>query len=150
LALGVVGLLVVATNPFALVFVLPSLHAWLWIPHLRDRSTWVRAAVFAAGLAGPLLLVRMLAAQAGTGFATPWYLAELLSVGYVPLPVFVIVLAWAAAGAQLAALVSGRYSPYPSASELGLGPIRSTVRRAVLASRERKRASDDAKRALEG
>lgn len=150
LALGVVGLLVVATNPFALVFVLPSLHAWLWIPHLRDRSPWLRAAVFGAGLAGPLLLLRMLAAEAGTGWSTPWYLAELLSVGYVPIPVFVIVLAWAAAGAQLAALVSGRYAPYPSAAERGLGPLRSTVQRAVLASRARKRASGEAKRALEG
>ena len=150
LALGVVSLLVVATNPFALVFLLPSLHAWLWIPHLRDRSPWLRAAVFAAGLAGPLLLLRMLAAEAGTGFSTPWYLAELLSVGYIPLPVFAIVLAWAAAGAQLAALVSGRYAPYPSTAERGLGPIRSTVRRVVLASRARKAASDEAKRALEG
>ena len=150
LALGVVGLLVVATNPFALVFVLPSLHAWLWIPHLRDRSPWLRVAVFAAGLAGPLLLLRMLAAEAGTGFSTPWYLAELLSVRYVPIPVFAIVLAWAAAGAQLAALVSGRYAPYPSAAERSLGPIRSNLRRAILASRARKRASGDAQRALEG
>ncbi|MDX6489067.1 MAG: hypothetical protein QOK13_1682 [Gaiellaceae bacterium] len=150
LALGVVGLLVVATNPFALVFVLPSLHSLLWIPHLRDRSPWLRAAVFAAGLAGPLLLLRMLAAEAGTGFSTPWYLAELVSVGYVPLPVFAIVLAWAAAGAQLAALVSGRYAPYPSAEDRGLGPIRSGVRRALLASRARKHATGEAERALEG
>jgi len=141
---------VVATNPFALVFVLPSLHAWLWIPHLRDRSPLLRAAVFGFGLAGPLLLLRMLAAAAGTGLATPWYLAELLSVGYVPLPVLVIVLAWAAAGAQLVALMSGRYAPYPSAYERELGPIRSTIRRAVLASRARTSASDEAKRALGG
>src|ERR671935_969624 len=33
LALGVLALLVIATNPFALVFVLPSLHVWLWLPH---------------------------------------------------------------------------------------------------------------------
>ncbi len=150
LALGVVGLLVVATNPFALLFVLPSLHAWLWIPQVRDRSRWLRVAVFAAGLAGPFLLLRVLAAEAGTGFSTPWYLAELLSVGYVPLPIFAIVLAWAAAGAQLAALVSGRYAPYPSASERGLGPIRSAIRRAVLASRARRRASDEAEQALGG
>jgi len=150
LALGVVGLLVVATNPFALVFVLPSLHAWLWIPHLRDRSPWLRMAILAAGLAGPLLLLRMLAAEAGTGFSTPWYLAELVSVGYVPIPVLAIALAWAAAGAQLAALVSGRYAPYPSAEDRGLGPIRSGVRRALLASRARKRASGGAERALEG
>jgi len=150
LALGVVGLLVVATNPFALLFVLPSFHAWLWIPHLRDRSPWLRAAVFAAGLAGPLLLLRMLAAEAGTGFSTPWYLAELVSIGYVPIPVFAIVLAWAAAGAQLAALVTGRYAPYPSVADRGLGPIRSGVRRALLASRARNRASGETERALEG
>jgi len=150
LALGVVGLLVVATNPFALVFVLPSLHAWLWIPHLRDRSLWLRMAVLAAGLAGPLLLLRMLAAEAGTGFSTPWYLAELVSVGYVPIPVLAIALAWAAAGAQLAALVSGRYAPYPSAEDRRLGPIRSGVRGALLASRARKRASGETERALEG
>src|SRR5204863_271061 len=43
LALGVVGLLVAATNPFALLFVLPSLHAWLWLPQLRAAPVWARA-----------------------------------------------------------------------------------------------------------
>src|SRR5262249_57877641 len=32
LALGVVALLVVATNPFALRVVLPVVHAWRWLP----------------------------------------------------------------------------------------------------------------------
>ena len=32
LALGLLALLVVATNPFSLVFLLPSLYAWLWLP----------------------------------------------------------------------------------------------------------------------
>ena len=36
LALGVVALLVVATNPFALLFLLPSLHIWLWLPQMRE------------------------------------------------------------------------------------------------------------------
>jgi hypothetical protein len=35
LMLGLVALLVVAVNAFALVFVLPSLHAWLWLPSSR-------------------------------------------------------------------------------------------------------------------
>src|SRR6266516_1740990 len=35
LSLGVVALLILATNPFALVFVLPALHAWLWLPQVR-------------------------------------------------------------------------------------------------------------------
>jgi hypothetical protein len=150
LALGVVGLLVVATNPFALIFVLPSFHAWLWVPHVRVRAPWVRVAVFALGLAGPLLLLRMLAAEAGTGLSTPWYLAELVSVGYVPLPVVAIALAWAAAGAQLAALLAGRYAPYPSAEERKLGPIRSVLRRGLLATRARRREPPDSQRALEG
>ena len=52
LALGVVGLLVAATNPFALIFVLPSLHAWLWLPQVQTRHPAVRAGVFLAGLSG--------------------------------------------------------------------------------------------------
>src|SRR5207237_492872 len=43
LALGVVGLLLAATNPFALVFVLPSLHAWLWLPQVQTRHPGLRA-----------------------------------------------------------------------------------------------------------
>src|SRR5581483_354695 len=57
LALGVVALPVVATNPFALLFVLPSLHVWLWLPQLRERRPWVRALVLVAGFAGPALLL---------------------------------------------------------------------------------------------
>src|SRR5581483_11641133 len=49
LALGVVGLLVVATNPFALIFVLPSLHLWLWLPQVREAPRWVQLLVLAAG-----------------------------------------------------------------------------------------------------
>ena len=37
LALGIVALLVLATNPFALLFFLPALHAWLWLPQVRTR-----------------------------------------------------------------------------------------------------------------
>src|SRR4029453_17579163 len=38
LALGVVALVVAAQNPFALIFILPSLHAWLWLPHASERG----------------------------------------------------------------------------------------------------------------
>ena len=71
LALGVVGLLVAATNPFALIFVLPSLHAWLWLPQVQTRRPAVRAGVFLAGLARaglPRLVVRH-ALRAGLGRA---------------------------------------------------------------------------------
>jgi Peptidase family M28 len=151
LALGVVALLVVATNPFALVFVLPSLHAWLWLPQLRRSSGWVRALVVLAGFAGPALLLWSFASRYGLGWDAPWYIARLFSIGYAPLPAFVIALAWAAAAGQLTALSAGRYAPYPSAAERPpRGPLRRLVRTAVLAHRARRRESESNVRALRG
>jgi hypothetical protein len=143
LALGVVGLLVVATNPYTLVLVLPSLHAWLWLPQVQARPFWVRLGVYALGLLGPLALLLSLATRSGLGFDAPWYLLELAAVHYVSLPTIVIVLAWAAAAAQLAALAAGRYSPYPAAAERRLGPARSGVRRLILAQRARRVAREE-------
>ncbi|MDX6666550.1 MAG: aminopeptidase YwaD, partial [Solirubrobacteraceae bacterium] len=117
LALGVVGLLVVATNPFALVFLLPSLHIWLWLPQVRASPVWTRVAVLLLGFSGPVLLLWTFASRYGLGFDAPWYVAWLFALGYAPLPGFVIALAWAAAAGQLLALAGGRYAPYPSAAE---------------------------------
>ena len=151
LVLGVIALLVVATNPFALIFVLPSLHAWLWLPQLRARSPWLRLGVLAAGFLGPLLLIGSFAFRFGLGLDAPWYLAELTSLGYVRLPVLVIALSWLAVSGQLAALAVSRYAPYPSAEERPpRGPIRNVIRRLVLAGRSRKHASEGAQQALEG
>ena len=86
LALGVVGLLVAATNPFALIFVLPSLHAWLWLPQVQSRNPAVRAGVFCAGLLGPAYLVWSFATHYGLGWDAPWYVVKLFAVGYAPLP----------------------------------------------------------------
>lgn len=133
LALAVVALLTVATNPFALIFVLPSLHAWLWLPQLRYRRAWVRGAVLAAGLAGPLLSLGSFAWRFELGTDAPWYIAQLVALGYVPLPTIVIGLAWLAAAGQLAAVSAGRYAPYPSARERPpRGPIRELIRRLLL------------------
>ena len=151
LALAVVALLVVATNPFALVFLLPSLHAWLWLPNVRNRPISARLALFAAGLLGPLLLLGSLALRFGLGFDAPWYLAELTSSGYVRLSAVVIAVAWLAAAGQVAALAAGRYAPYPSAAERpARGPIRETVRRVVLGVRARRRPVNEESKALEG
>jgi hypothetical protein len=152
LALAVVGLLVVATNPFALVFLLPSLHAWLWLPHVRAQPVWTRVAVLAAGFLGPLLLGVSMAVRYHLGLDTPWYLAELTSVGYVKLPALVIAAGWMAAAGQMTALATGRYAPYPSAKERPpRGPLRETVRRTVRTVRAaRKRASSAERKALEG
>jgi Peptidase family M28 len=147
LALGVVSLLVVATNPYALVLILPSVHAWLWLPQVQSHPAWVRASVFALGFLGPFLLLLSFATRYGLGFDAPWYLAELVALHYVALPSVVIALAWLAVAAQLAALTAHRYAPYPSVAERGLGPIRSAIRRIVLGRRARGRVLERRRRA---
>lgn len=150
IALGVVALLVVAINPFALIFVLPSLHAWLWLPQWRGRP-WAQALLLALGLTGPALLLWSLGTRFGLGWDAPWYLASLVSIGYVGLGPLVVFLAWAAGGAQLVALAAGRYAPYPDADERGpRGPIRETVRTIVLAVRRHRRVTAERRRALAG
>jgi hypothetical protein len=150
LMLALIGLLVVAVNPFALVFVLPSLHAWLWLPQVHARPIWTRAAVLTAGFAGPLLLLWSLGSRLGLGLDAPAYLVELAAVGYVPLPLVVLFLGWLGVAGQLTALAAGRYAPYPEAGERPpRGPIRELVRRTWLAA-ERRRASRPVRRALEG
>ncbi|MDP9286033.1 MAG: M28 family metallopeptidase, partial [Actinomycetota bacterium] len=114
LGLSVVALLVVATNPFALLFCLPALHAWLWLPQVRSGRPPARAIFFLAGLAGPMLVLGSLGVRFGLGFDAPWYLLELVSLGYVRLPTVAIALAGAACAAQLAAVATDRYAPYPA------------------------------------
>ena len=138
-ALLLVGLLVAATNPFALLFVLPALHTWLWLPQLRVARAPVRVALFLVGLAGPALVLASLAWRFGLGIDAPWYLLELVANGYVTTPAVVITLAAAAAACQLAAACAGRYAPYPNARERGpRGPLRGLVRIAARAIRSRR------------
>jgi hypothetical protein len=148
LMLALVALLVVAVNAFALVFVLPSLHAWLWLPQLQARPVWTRAAAIAIGFAGPALLVWSLADRLQLGWDATAYLTELVAVGYVQLPLLALFLAWLAVAGQLSALAVRRYAPYPSAQERPpRGPIRELVR-TVLVAVERRRASSAERRAL--
>src|SRR5207249_9604591 len=81
LCLGVLSLLVVGTNPFALLFLLPTLHVWLWLPQVRDAPLAARFGVLAVGLAGPALLLGSFAARFGLGWDAVWYLAELRAIG---------------------------------------------------------------------
>jgi Peptidase family M28 len=148
LALGVVGLLVAATNPFALVFVLPSLHAWLWLPQVQTRNWTARAAVLIAGFVGPAYLVWSFATHYGLGWDAPWFIAELFAVGYTPLPLLVIGIGWLAAAGQLAALSAGRYAPYPAPHERPRrGPLRELMRTLFLAQR-RRAGTAEARRAV--
>jgi hypothetical protein len=119
------------------VLVLPSLHAWLWLPQVQARPLAARAGVFAAGFLGPVVLVVWLAVRYGLGLDAPWYLVELAAVHYVSVPTVLIVLAWFAAAAQLAAVAAGRYAPYPTAADRRIGPGRSLIRRIVVGRRRR-------------
>jgi hypothetical protein len=149
LVLAVVALVVVATNPYALLFVLPSAHAWLWLPHLSDRSIALRLAAYAAGFAGPALLLGSFALRYDLGLDAFWYLAALGSLGYVPATLLVAALTWGAVAAQVGSLAMGRYAPYPGAEERPVrGPIRELIRHAVLLTRARRpevdaRSSDE-------
>ncbi len=150
LALLVVALLVVATNPFALVFLLPALHIWLWLPHARDRAVPVRLGLLALGLCGPFILVGSFMFRFGLGFDAPWYLAELVAIDYVSIVTFLLALGCVAALTQLTAIAAGCYAAYPSAAERPpRGPVRNTVRSIVLAVRARRRTAADDRRAAE-
>ena len=130
LVLAVLALLTLATNAFALIFLLPSLHAWLWLPQVRHSAPWVRAGVLALGFLGPAILLGSFAWRFELGFDAPWYVLELVAIGYVPLPAIVIALGWFAAAGQLAAIATGRYAPYPDARERPpRGPLRQLVGR---------------------
>jgi peptidase M28-like protein len=151
LCLGALSLVVAALNPFSLVFLLPSLHAWLWLPNMQGTSRWSRAAVVMAGFLGPAVLVGSFATRYDLGWDAPWYLLELRAVGYLPFAVLAVAVAWLAGAAQLASLAAGRYAPYPSAAEQRpRGPIRQLLRHVLVARRARRRATGEERDALEG
>ena len=114
LALGLLALLVVATNPFSLVYLLPSLYAWLWLPQIQAAGPLPRAGLLALGFLGPLALLLSLSARLELGVETPWYLLSLVASGYVPWIAVALAVGWAAVGAQLAALAAGRYAAVPT------------------------------------
>ncbi|MCL4289051.1 MAG: M28 family peptidase [Thermoleophilia bacterium] len=139
LALGGVGLAVALTNAFALILFLPSVHAWLWAPHFRDRPVLVRALLYALGLAGPAGLVASFATRYGLGFDAPWYVATLFTTGYASTALLACLLVWAAAAAQVGVVLFGRYAPYPPAAERApRGPIRTAIRSGARAARRRR------------
>jgi hypothetical protein len=129
LALAVLSLLVAATNPFALVLLLPSLHAWLWLPQIHRRPRSAQVTVLLAGTTGPVLVVALITWRYHLGVDVLWYLAEHVALGYIPLVSFVLFLAWLAILAQLTVLAFNRYAPYPGPGERpAFGPIRQSVR----------------------
>ena len=124
-------MLVLAANPFALLFCLPALHAWLWLPQVQSRGAPIRAAVFTVGLIGPALVLLSLALRFGLGFDAPWYLLELTALGYVKLTSLAIVLLGAACAGQLAAVGVGPVRAVPAAGAGRSGPLRALARYAA-------------------
>jgi hypothetical protein len=151
LTLALVALLVLATNPFALLFILPALHAWLWLPQVRSGKPPARAFVLLLGLIGPALILHSLGARYGLGLDAPWYLLELVALGYVQAPAVAITLGGAACAAQLAVVAAGRYTPYPEPGERPTrGPLRELIRVVILAIRARRRVTEERRRAFGG
>jgi Peptidase family M28 len=148
LALGLIALLVVATNPYALIFLLPSLYAWLWLPQAHGSSPVARGALLAAGFVGPLLLVVSFAARRGLGFDAAWYLLSLVGAGYVPLVAPLLAFAWLAVAAQLAAVASGRYAASPQMRSQGRRRPRAIIGGLGLARKKRRKIEE--REAVEG
>ncbi|HJR95215.1 MAG TPA: M28 family peptidase [Gaiellaceae bacterium] len=114
--LGLVAIGLALFRPYALVFVLPSLYAWLWLP-LEARLA-VRIGLLVAGLAGPAVGLVLLGRELGLSVPdAALYVAGLFTVGYLPLGAAVLGIAWIAAATQIVALAFGRYAPYAGGVE---------------------------------
>jgi hypothetical protein len=108
---GVVAVVLALTKPYALLFVLPSLYTWLWLP-LRSRL-WTRIVLYAAGFLGPIAGLAVLCLELRIGpLDGLLYVASLATVGYVSLGAVLVAVAWLATASQLGALALGRYAPY--------------------------------------
>jgi hypothetical protein len=127
-ALVLIGALTALVNPYALLFLLPSLYAWLWLP--QSGSSWLRDALFGLRLAGPVLAVVSLAGRFELGPDVALYAATLVTTGYVPWLTAVLVLAWCAVAAETGTIAAGRYAP---------GGEPTLLRRAADAAQARRR-----------
>ena len=135
------GTLAVATavfHPLALLFVLPSLYTWLWLP--TAIRGWLRDCLFGAGFVGGVVVLVSLGGRFELGARAPLYLVQLVTVGYLPWVTAALVLIWIAVAGQLATVTTARYGPYAGgAPRPPRGAIRETVRRSVLAAQARRR-----------
>jgi hypothetical protein len=127
--LGAVAVGLAVFQPYALVFVLPSLYAWLWLP-LEGRFT-ARVILLLVGLAGPVFGLVVLGRELGLSVPdAALYVVGLFTVGYLPLGSALLGLAWAAAATQIAALALGRYAPYAGGlARPPVGPLRRSLAR---------------------
>ena len=111
LGLGFASALLCATNPFALILVLPAAHLWLVLPSAARMGRRFMIVIYLLGMLGGALLVLEYAIRFHLGLSTPRALLAMVSSGYLP-PVIAACLALAGASAsQVAALIAGRYGP---------------------------------------
>jgi Peptidase family M28 len=144
LGLGLLAITTLAVNPYALVYLIPALYAWLWLPQVASGPAWARALLLVLGLCGPLLGLAALAQRTGLGLDVVPYALRLFTSGYAQPATAVLLLAGAAVAGQLAALAAGRYAPYPDARERPPGgPLRQLLR-SLLGRRRRLRPVDAA------
>jgi hypothetical protein len=130
-ALGVLGIAAIGLavfQPYSLVFVLPSLYAWLWLP-LEGRLA-VRVGAFVTGLLGPIGGLAVLARELDLSLPDAvLYVVGLFTVGYLPVGAALLGVLWAAAAAQIAAIALGRYAPYAGGRTPPPGPLRRSLAR---------------------
>ncbi len=110
LALLVLSAVAALVSPYGLLFVLPSLYAWLLLPQLRRAPGWVTDVAFGLGLIGPVLALVVLAEQLHLGLRAPLYAASLLTTGVVPWASTLVLTAWAAVASFVGAIAAGRYA----------------------------------------
>lgn len=111
LGLGLVTLAAMAVSPFLLVFLLPSLYAWLLVPHVPARHGWLPDLLFGIGFAGPVAALVTIALQLELGLSAPAYSLGLLTTGTVPAGATLVLLGFAATASQVGSLVTGSYTP---------------------------------------
>jgi hypothetical protein len=128
---GGVAIVLALAKPYTLVFVIPSLYAWLALP--IEGRLWQRVLLFMIGLSGPLAALALLGNELGISLPSAvLYTLGLATVGYLPLGTVLATLLWLAAAAQVGAVAFGRYGPYSGGAEPPPpGLVRGTVRRVV-------------------
>jgi hypothetical protein len=109
--LGGVAVATALVSPYGLLFVLPSLYAWLWLPQVERGPGWVSDVLYGLGLAGPALALVVIGTQLALGWDTPLYVVSLMTLGLIPWTTVLVLIVWAAVAAQVAALATGRYRP---------------------------------------
>ncbi len=105
-ALSVSCVLIAIANPYCLMFVLPSLYAWFWLPQLRDRPSWMTDALVGLGFAGLAFGLVGLARVAGVGLDAPLYAIGLATSRTAPLLQTLGLVVWLAAATQVVAVAA--------------------------------------------